>query len=140
MFAPEIAYESLEELIQNVQSFAMQQGYVVTIKRSVTKTGQLFLKCDQRGKYTPHASKRVNTGTRLCECPFELYSGRQKDNKWHLRVMNANHNHEPSKDMSCHSIARRLSESQKETVRQITAAGVLMITTFINSYLIQDIK
>ncbi|PKK69528.1 hypothetical protein RhiirC2_647769, partial [Rhizophagus irregularis] len=57
------------------------------------------------------------------DCPFELYAARYSDSKWRLEVRNENHNHDHSEDMSGYPIARKLTESQQETVAAMTVAG-----------------
>nr|XP_024375781.1 protein FAR1-RELATED SEQUENCE 5-like [Physcomitrium patens] len=46
------------------------------------------------------------------------------DGQWHLKVKNAEHNHEPSFDMSGHPRVRRLNQNQQAAVRQMFVAGV----------------
>ncbi|CAB4430672.1 unnamed protein product [Rhizophagus irregularis] len=129
---PPAIYNSADELYHNAQTFANSQGYALVKKRTCKdRHGELkniTLRCDQGGIYnyslglTEETCKR-HKGTRLIDCPFELYAARDSNSKWRLEVCNENHNHDHSEDMSGHPIARRLTESQQETVAAITVAA-----------------
>lgn len=47
------------------------------------------------------------TGTRLINCPFEIWGRWKSDNFWEVELKNLVHNHEPSNDMSGHPSHRR---------------------------------
>jgi len=130
---PETSYESLEELMRNVNSFAFSQGYAVTKLRSDLKNNTVILKCDRGGIYRERTPRQLNvagqpsrcTGSRLTGCKFQLY-GRllHSDKRWHLTVVNAEHNHEPSDNMAGHSVARRLTLNQRRRTSEMLSAGV----------------
>ncbi|CAG8845605.1 35742_t:CDS:2, partial [Racocetra persica] len=76
--------------------------------------------------FTEETSNRKKS-TRLIDCPFELYASRRRDNlnryQWYFEVRNAEHNHDPSEDMSGHPIVRRLTEEQIESVAMMSTSG-----------------
>ncbi|WCJ18196.1 Malonate-semialdehyde dehydrogenase [Euphorbia peplus] len=121
-----------EELIQHVGDFAVSQGYVVTIKQS-KRDRVVILGCDRGGVYrnrrkaaeessADHCRKR-KTGSRLTNCPFEVM-GKKDDGLWVLTVKNGTHNHEPLKDISEHPSARRFSETEIQSIKEMTDAGL----------------
>src|ERR1044071_1780371 len=119
---PSAEYQSAEELFQNAQTFANSQGYILVKKRTCKdRRGELknmTLRCDRGGVYNnssnlTEGTRKRHKGTRLIDCPFELYAARY-NRIWHLEIRNANHNHDCSEDISGHPIARRLTEPQLE--------------------------
>ncbi|GAV84832.1 Aldedh domain-containing protein [Cephalotus follicularis] len=121
-----------EELIQHVGDFAISQGYVVTIKQS-KRDRVVVLGCDRGGVYrnrrksidensAEHARRR-KTGSRLTNCPFEAV-GKKDDGLWILTIKNGTHNHEPLKDISEHPCARRFSEREVMSIKEMTEAGL----------------
>jgi hypothetical protein len=53
-----------------------------------------------------------------------LHGKKSGDGLWHLSVINDQHNHEPSNDMSGHPLARRLNAEERTRVQQMSAAGI----------------
>ena len=68
--------------------------------------------------------KRKVTGSRLFDCPFEVWGKRKKDGVWKLDIKNLSHNHEPSTDMSGHPFCRRFSKDEVERIQVMTRAGI----------------
>ena len=93
-----------EELLNNVREIVLKKGFVTKIKKSKTNR-YVIIGCDRGGKYhatkPPEEKKRKVTGSRLIDCPFEVWEKRKKDGVWKLDIKNLSHNHEPSTDMSC---------------------------------------
>ncbi|CAB5172833.1 unnamed protein product [Rhizophagus irregularis] len=117
---PPAIYNSADELYHNVQTFANSQGYALVKKRThKNRYGELkniTLCCDRGGVYNnslglTKKTRKRHKGTRLIDCPFELYAARDSDSKWHLEICNKNYNHDHLKDMSGHSITCKLTES-----------------------------
>ncbi|KAG9293534.1 hypothetical protein G9A89_005537 [Geosiphon pyriformis] len=109
--SPETSYSSCEMMIQSLKTFRYSQRYVVTKRRSAANGTRITFKCDRRNEY--NASKRFvledqqrKTATRLTNCPFTVYERLLKaDERWHLTVCNAEHNHEPSDNIAEHPTA-----------------------------------
>ncbi|CAB4394027.1 unnamed protein product [Rhizophagus irregularis] len=130
---PPAIYNSADELYHNAQTFANSQDYALVKKRTrKDRHGELkniTLRCDRGGVYNnslglTEETRKRHKGTRLIDCPFELYAARYSDSKWRLEVRNENHNHGHSENMSGHLIARRLTESQQKTVAAMTVAVI----------------
>ncbi|XP_047334735.1 methylmalonate-semialdehyde dehydrogenase [acylating], mitochondrial-like isoform X2 [Impatiens glandulifera] len=121
-----------EELIQHVGDFALTQGYVVTIKQS-KKDKVVVLGCDRGGVYrnrrkpidetSAEHSRNRKTGSRLTNCPFECV-GKKDDDMWVLTIKNGSHNHEPLKDLTEHPSARRFTETEVLSIKEMTEAGL----------------
>ncbi|KAG5516094.1 hypothetical protein RHGRI_036963 [Rhododendron griersonianum] len=68
--------------------------------------------------------KRVrSTGTKKCECPFELKVVKGNDG-WIISVHNGTHNHPPTMYLEGHSYAGRLSSKQTATVVDLSVSLV----------------
>jgi hypothetical protein len=126
---PELAYDSSEALMAAVEAFANSQGYVVTKKRTV-EGKKLWIKCDRGRSYDDRyklddSTRQRNTSSRLTDCPFELYARvLSSDKKWRLQVKCSEHNHERSESLSGHPTARRLTDAQRTSVKQMFASGI----------------
>ncbi|XP_058216724.1 PKS-NRPS hybrid synthetase cheA-like [Rhododendron vialii] len=90
--------------------------------------------CERSGKYRSFVKKvdgkevavkkRVrSTGTKKCECPFELKAVKGNDG-WTVSVHNGTHNHPPAVYLEGHSYAGRLSAEQTSTVVDLSVALV----------------
>ncbi|KAG5540574.1 hypothetical protein RHGRI_020704 [Rhododendron griersonianum] len=90
--------------------------------------------CERSGKYRPFVKKvdgnevavkkRVrSTGTKKCECPFELKAVKG-NNGWTVSVHNGTHNHPPAVYLEGHSYAGRLSAEQTSMVVDLSIALV----------------
>lgn len=124
---PPSQFSSREELLEQAKSWAAQQGYAIVIARS--RFNRLWLKCDRGGVYenrrnlTPEQRKRKRSDSRLLGCPFRMLAVVRKDGVWRVSTENAEHNHDPSEDLSVHPTLRRLSEAQSQKVNEMTEAG-----------------
>lgn len=119
-------FQSREELLKHVREFVLTQGYMVSIKDS-SKDRYVTISCDRGGIYR----KRLKNGenlrqrkapSRLTNCPFEVV-GKKDDELWTLIIKHANHNHEPSRDISDHPSCRRFTDEEVLIIREMTAAG-----------------
>ncbi|CAG8796036.1 10373_t:CDS:2 [Cetraspora pellucida] len=125
LLPPSATYNSADELLQSVQSFANSQGCALVKKRTrknhCGKLKNMLLHCDWGGTYSTEAQHR-QTSSRLIDCPFELYAS-LCDGLWYLEVHNLEHNHERSINMLGHPISRRLTGQQLERVIEMTVSG-----------------
>lgn len=126
---PENCYNSREELLTAVKSWASANGYAVVIAGSsnAIDKAKIYLKCDHGGRYRNKHGVQDNqrcraTGSRLTACPFSVVGNCVQD-VWHLRIRNSHHNHEASTTSVAHPSLRRLNEEQLEDVRQLTRVG-----------------
>jgi hypothetical protein len=114
-----------------VKDFSVAHGYAVVIQKSNIPRGQVWLRCDLGGTYRntlnlSQDQRKRKCSSRLLNCPFLLYGRRLQDSSWHLRVQNAEHNHEMATgaiEMVTHPIARRLTSEQKKLVEELTEMG-----------------
>lgn len=97
-----IRYNSLEDLIHNIQLYASTQGYAVCRLRTKKSpcTGLLetcYLCCDRgRKERVPTGQKRKHDGSRTNDCPFSLVA-KATEGSWSIReIRNPNHNHSPT--------------------------------------------
>ena len=54
------------------------------------------------------------TGTKKCDCPFELLGVQFSNEHWMLKVVCGSHNHLPAAQLESHSYPDRLTEKEKE--------------------------
>ncbi|GFY89206.1 hypothetical protein Acr_06g0011460 [Actinidia rufa] len=111
-----------------VRSVGRQNGIVVVIKRSANFKGdrlpKCILGCERGGNYEPPwylsggQSLQRNTGTRKCDCPFELRGVPIPPNcvMWSLLVKCGFHNHETAKYLDGHEYPSRLKLVEKQFV------------------------
>jgi hypothetical protein len=124
---PPSQFNSREELLEHAKNWAARQGYAIVIARS--RFNRLWLKCDRGGVYenrrnlTPEQRKRKRSDSRLLGCPFRMLAVVRKDGVWRVSTENAEHNHDPSEDLSVHPTLRRLTEVQSQKVNEMTEAG-----------------
>src|SRR5688572_12663325 len=114
---PVTQFATRKELIDYVQNFANNNGYIITIKRS-NKDSRVTLGCDRGGRYRNcvhlnKQEKRRNTSSRLVNCLFEIYAKKEKSEIWTFTVKNPNHNHETSTRMLGHPVCCRLNEENQ---------------------------
>ena len=95
-------YDSLDELIKNIQLHAGTQGYAVCRLRTKKSpyTGLLetcYLCCDRgRKERMPTGQKRKHNGSRRNDCPFSVVA-KSTNGSWFIReIRNPNHNHSPT--------------------------------------------
>ncbi|TIA91798.1 hypothetical protein E3P99_00904 [Wallemia hederae] len=121
-------YQSKEELFKRAQEHAQIQGYAVVTRSS--RQGLIYLQCDKGGTFknvrnlTEETRKR-RANSKCTGCPFMIKGKEMVDDegRWHLSVMEPDHNHPPSDNLTDHSILRRLDEDQKLLVRKMRAEG-----------------
>ncbi|XP_058217423.1 uncharacterized protein LOC131328499 [Rhododendron vialii] len=110
------------------RSVGLKYGIVVVILNSAKlKGGKLpkcILGCERGGKYEPPRylvegqSLQRNTGTRKCDCPFQLRGIPQHPYgiRWGLEVISGVHNHEIAKHIEGHEYPSRLKPIEKQFV------------------------
>lgn len=119
-------YNTREELMEFVKTWAKDQGYAIVISRS--RSNRLWLKCDRGGKYenrrniTDEQRKRKRGDSRLMGCPFMVIAV-LKDNVWKVKTEEEKHNHEPSEDLTVHPSLRKMTKEQMSVLEQMTDAG-----------------
>lgn len=121
-------FHSIEELLEHVRSISMSSGYVICIKKS-HHDGNVTIGCDRGGAY--HSSHKITdtarkrkSYSRLINCPFKVIGRRNTDGLWTMNIVNGEHNHEASDDMSIHPIARWCSEEVILQIKEMTSAGM----------------
>ena len=90
------------------------------------KKPRIHLACECNGKYRPSKKKeeiigdlkRKGTGSKKCDCPFELLG--IKFEQWKLKVICGLHNHPLSIQLGGHSYAGRLTEKEKEILKTMS--------------------
>ncbi|CAM8889805.1 unnamed protein product [Rhodiola kirilowii] len=120
-------FENREDMLNWAKRVGLENGIVVVIKNSAKKIGgkmpKCILTCERGGKYKPpflveETSQIRNTGTKKCECPFEL-RGRPippEGVMWGLRVICGIHNHKAAEFMDGHEYPSRLKPMEKQLV------------------------
>jgi MULE transposase domain len=121
-------FATRSDLVDTAQKYAMTNGYAISTKRSCNRDGVIVLGCDRGGQYRSrhgltNETRVQDTSTWLQGCPFEI-RGKLKDGIWFLIVKEALHNHEPLLVPSAHPIQRRMPESVKSQVKELTEAGI----------------
>jgi hypothetical protein len=124
---PESTYPDREALVSSVRQFALDHGYVLTIRRS-TANKNVVLGCDLGRKYhdriyAPDGSKRRKTSTRQIGCPFQLYGARRSDGTWDLKVRNPQHTHEAN-DLIAHPHARKFPAETRAEIARLSRLNV----------------
>ncbi|KAG5528194.1 hypothetical protein RHGRI_028960 [Rhododendron griersonianum] len=131
-------FPSDEVLVDWIRCTGKQHGFIIVIMGSEkcikNRTPRMRFSCEMSGKYRPYVKKvdgkevavkkRVrSTGTKKCECPFELKAVKGNDG-WTVSVHNSTHNHPPAVYLEGHSYAGRLSAEQTSTVVDLSIALV----------------
>ncbi|KAK4454215.1 hypothetical protein QBC34DRAFT_392839 [Podospora aff. communis PSN243] len=98
-------YPTFDALLTDVKSFTRSQGYAVVIVSSLNRDPQgnyrrYNLCCSKGGKsYTSHSKGIRQARSTKTGCPMRLKAVQEKaypyDDKWHVVVQCAEHNHEP---------------------------------------------
>ncbi|KAK0661203.1 hypothetical protein QBC41DRAFT_285922 [Cercophora samala] len=98
-------YPTFDTLLADVKSFARSQGYAVVIGSSLNRDAEgnyrrYNLSCAKGGKsYASHSKGIRNTRSTKTGCPMRMKAVQEKarpyDDKWHVVVQCAEHNHEP---------------------------------------------
>lgn len=122
---PEGSYQTREDALSFLRSWAGPQGYAMVIKRS--RTNRLWIRCDRGGTYetrhntTPESRKRKSRESRLMGCPFKVVIAYKGDSDtWKTTVEIAEHNHPPSEDLSEHPTLRRMTAEQTRKMEELT--------------------
>ncbi|KAL9691183.1 hypothetical protein QQ045_011602 [Rhodiola kirilowii] len=108
-------FENREDMLNWAKRVGLENGIVVVIKNSVKKSGgkmpKCILACERGGKYRPETFQIRNTGTKKCECPFELRGIPVPPDgvMWGLRVLCGIHNHPTVEFMDGHEYPSRLA-------------------------------
>ncbi|KAK0726584.1 hypothetical protein B0T21DRAFT_350698 [Apiosordaria backusii] len=98
-------YPTFETLLTDIKSFTRSQGYAVVIVSSLNRDSEgnyrrYNLCCAKGGKtYASHSKGIRNTRSTKTGCPMRMKAVQEKahpyDDKWHVVVQCAEHNHEP---------------------------------------------
>lgn len=123
---PQALYQSRDDLMDYVKSWAKDQGYAIVISRS--RSNRLWLKCDRGGHYenrrniTDEQRKRKRGDSRLMGCPFMVIAVK-KDDWWKVKTEVDTHNHGPSEDLTAHPSLRKMTKEQTHHLQKMTDAG-----------------
>lgn len=123
---PQGLYQTRDELMDHVKSWARHQGYAIVISRS--RSNRLWLKCDRGGHYenrrniTDAQRKRKRGDSRLMGCPFMVIAV-MKEDFWKVKTECDTHNHGPSEDLSAHPSLRKMTQEQTDRLQKMTDAG-----------------
>ncbi|KAG5561089.1 hypothetical protein RHGRI_004191 [Rhododendron griersonianum] len=134
-FTTENVFPSEDILRDWITSTGKENGFVIIIKLSErmakNRRPRMRFACERDGKYRPFINKAKDkegnvkengkegkakkiarvTGTKKCECPFELRCIKGLEG-WTVTVVNGNHNHPPEKQLEGHAYPARLSSEQ----------------------------
>jgi hypothetical protein len=126
----DVLFNSADELQQQIQTHAKDQGYAISILRSRTNKHKevklYFFQCVKGGKprdrvkdtrFKPFVSQKT-------ECPFRCQGRRNPDGIWQLTVTNSNHNHDPEAAIF-HWQHRFLPTWLHDQVTNMTKANIL---------------
>ena len=64
--------------------------------------------------------KRKCTGSKKCDCPFQLVGLKVLNGEWKLKITCGFHNHAPSTQLEGHSYARWLIEKEKKILNTMS--------------------
>ncbi|XP_052172209.1 protein FAR1-RELATED SEQUENCE 5-like [Diospyros lotus] len=123
-------FDTREALIRWAKKIEKQNGIMIVIKSSESggpgKRPRVHLACERSGKYRPSKKKeeiigelkRKCTGSKKCDCPFELLG--MKFEQWELKVVCGMHNHALAVQLEGHSYAGRLTEKEKVILKTMS--------------------
>ncbi|EXU94735.1 MULE transposase domain protein, partial [Metarhizium robertsii] len=131
---PEDEYESREELLTAINTWAATRGFAFIARKSTTKSSGrriVTYACDKSWKpkaSTGKESKRKTT-VRGTGCPFSILAKESLDKtRWILQhrpdELHSKHNHAPSHHPSAHPVHRQLDASGKATLSELVRAGI----------------
>ncbi|XP_058211625.1 uncharacterized protein LOC131323801 [Rhododendron vialii] len=137
--APECTTENVfasEDMLRDwITSTGKENGFVIIIKSAErmakNRRPRMRFTCQRGGKFRPFINKAKDkggnvkengkeakakkiarvTGTKKCECPFQLRCVKGLEG-WTVTVYNGNHNHPPAKQLEGHTYPARLSLEQ----------------------------
>ncbi|KAG5564780.1 hypothetical protein RHGRI_000851 [Rhododendron griersonianum] len=119
-----------EHLVEWTRGMGKRHGFVIIImgleKLMKNRKPRMRFACERSGKYRKYVKKSLgeevvvkkrerSTGTKKCECPFELKAVKGDDG-WTLSVHNGTHNHPPVAYLEGHSYAGRLTFDEISTL------------------------
>ncbi|XP_058217748.1 PKS-NRPS hybrid synthetase cheA-like [Rhododendron vialii] len=136
-FTTENVFASEDMLRDWITSTGKENGFVIIIKSAERMTKnrrpRMRFACERGGKFRPFINKAKDkggnvkengngkeakakkiarvTGTKKCECPFQLRCVKGLEG-WTVTVYNGNHNHPPAKQLEGHAYPARLSLEQ----------------------------
>ena len=118
------SYLLLKDINIAILAVAFCKGYGIAHARSKNdkygKTRKVWIACDKQGKYAPLANER-DTGTRKTDCQMSFTIQRDHSTRlWHITVVNAEHNHPPSRDPRVHPCHRKLAIADKELIKRLS--------------------
>ncbi|XP_052175667.1 protein FAR1-RELATED SEQUENCE 5-like [Diospyros lotus] len=123
-------FDTREALIGWAKKIGKQNETVIVIKSSESggpgKRPRVRLSCERSGKYRTSKKKeeiigelkRKSTGSKKCDCPFELLG--MKFEQWELKVICGVHNHPLAVQLEGHSYAGRLTEKEKGILKTMS--------------------
>ena len=137
----DIHYESIDVLIKQAKKYTAEQGYALTIKRSIRKQGitiKYWLRCDRGHTYNKNRlkgkQKRDRYSLRSISCPFECVTTHSKEG-YRIWVVKADHNHSALPVASRPSV--RKMALTPDIIRQIeTHTAVRIKPSLIINYLL----
>jgi CRISPR/Cas system-associated exonuclease Cas4 (RecB family) len=141
---PEGIYESVEDALEALNTFAAAEGYAIVKRRSIlSKRGvirRVDLKCDKGGEVKPYVStvpeerQRISS-SRLTNCPFSMSLYLEKDDQgktqWRTQLRDGSHNHTATKAVA-HPIHRQLSSSRRKEIENQCDAGIAPQQTHVS--------
>ncbi|PHH64075.1 hypothetical protein CDD81_5068 [Ophiocordyceps australis] len=128
---PTTLFDSMEAVYNFLQAFYREHG-VCLVKKSpsnyreidgVKKPTYCNLMCDRGEKRPPRGAGIRASTTAKKGCPFHIVisSSRATDfKKWQFRIVNGQHNHEPSPDASAHAVFRRRTPQQRNLIARLS--------------------
>jgi hypothetical protein len=131
---PEAEYNSRDELVTAINTWAATRGYAFITRKSTTKTSGrkiVTYACDRSWQHKPSAKKKHmrKTTTRGTGCPFSVLAKESLDKTtWSLQHRPdkecSKHNHPPSQHPSAHPVHRKLNSTGKATLSELVSAGI----------------
>ncbi|RZC68210.1 hypothetical protein C5167_031466 [Papaver somniferum] len=127
-FVSDQVFDSRDALIEWCQEVGRKNMSVVVVSKSrnpvLGRPAMLELGCERGGVYQDHKkktdtstlkdlTKKRESGTRKCGCPFTLKGVWMAGDKWKVRVHCGAHNHELPETLVGHSDVARLNEEKQ---------------------------
>ncbi|KAG5553113.1 hypothetical protein RHGRI_011098 [Rhododendron griersonianum] len=137
-FTTSQVFSSDEHLVEWTRGMGKRLGFVIIItgseKLMKNRKPRMRFACERSGKYRKYVKKSLgeevvvkkrerSTGTKKCECPFELKAVKGDDG-WTLSVQNGAHNHPPAEYLEGHSYAGRLTSDEISTLVDLSVSMV----------------
>ncbi|KAK0641304.1 hypothetical protein B0T16DRAFT_334683 [Cercophora newfieldiana] len=120
-------YPTFDALLTDVKTFTRSQGYAVVIVSSLNRDPQgnyrrYNLCCSKGGKsYTSHSKGIRQARSSKTGCPMRLKAVQEKaypfDDKWHVVVQVAEHNHEPFTGEPGASVPSQFRKIEQDGIR-----------------------